>query len=86
MKVPHTELSTEALRGIIEEFITREGTEYGARDYSLEEKVLQVMSQLERGDVIIDYDPDSGTCNLLQKHPAGSGPESVAGDDEQATE
>ena len=67
MRIPHTALSVESLRGIIEEYVTREGTEYGARDYSLEEKVEQILGQLERGEVVIEYDPDGQTCNLLRK-------------------
>ncbi|MYE98920.1 MAG: YheU family protein, partial [Gammaproteobacteria bacterium] len=34
MEVPWQKLSDEALAAVIEEFVTREGTEYGARDYS----------------------------------------------------
>ena len=30
--VPHTELSPEALQGVIEAFVLREGTDYGDRD------------------------------------------------------
>ena len=65
MRIPHTALSPETLRGIVEEYVTREGTEYGARDYSLDEKVSHVMGQVDRGEVVIEYDPDSQTCNLL---------------------
>jgi len=67
MKIPHTALPPETLRGIVEEFVTREGTEYGARDYSLDEKVTHVLGQLERNEVVIQYDPDSQTCNLVNK-------------------
>ncbi len=65
MRIPQNGLSQEALRGIVEEYVTREGTEYGSRDYSLEEKVMAVLSQLDRGEIVIDYDPETGTCNLL---------------------
>ena len=65
MHIPHTELSDAALRGIIEEFVSREGTEYGARDFSLEEKVRQVLEQLRRGEAVIDYDPDAQTCHVV---------------------
>jgi uncharacterized protein YheU (UPF0270 family) len=67
MRIPYTALSPESLRGIIEEFVTREGTEYGGRDYSLEEKVTQVLRQLENEEIVIEYDPDSQTCNLLSR-------------------
>ena len=65
MEIPHTELSAEALRAVIEEFITREGTDYGMQEYSLEQKIEQVRGQLARGEVRIVFDPDSQTCNLL---------------------
>ena len=46
MDVPHAELSADALRGVIESFVLREGTDYGASEYSLDEKVVHVMRQL----------------------------------------
>jgi uncharacterized protein YheU (UPF0270 family) len=73
MRIPYTALSSESLRGIVEEFVTREGTEYGARDYSLEEKVNRVLRQLENEEIVIEYDPDSQTCNLLTRE-SGSRP------------
>lgn len=65
MKIPHTSLSANALHGIIEEYVSREGTEYGVREFSLEEKVEQVLGQLRRGDIYVDFDPDTSTCTLL---------------------
>lgn len=65
MEIPYTELSSEALEAVIEEYVTREGTEYGAREYSLQSKIEQVKQQLEKGEVKITFDPDSETCTLL---------------------
>jgi len=73
MRIPHTALPTETLRGIVEEFVTREGTEYGVRDYSLDEKVTHVLQQLERGEVVIEYDPELQTCNLLNRDSVQQG-------------
>ncbi|MGH8198946.1 MAG: YheU family protein [Steroidobacteraceae bacterium] len=63
--IPHAELSAEALRGVIESYVLREGTDYGAREYSLEEKVAHVRAQLERGQARILFDPESNTVTLL---------------------
>ncbi len=63
--IPHAELSAEALRGVIESFVLREGTDYGAREYSLEEKVAHVRAQLERGQARILFDPESNTVTLM---------------------
>lgn len=40
MKIPYSELSPEVVRSIIDEFVTREGTDYG-EEYSLDEKAAQ---------------------------------------------
>ena len=63
--VPYRELSPDALRGVIESFVLREGTEYGARDYSLEEKVRHVTRQLERGEARIVFDPSSESIDIV---------------------
>jgi len=63
--VPYTELSEEALRGVLESFVLREGTEYGERDFSLEQKVAHVIRQLRRGEAQIVFDPDSETIDIV---------------------
>ena len=65
VEIPHSQLSYEALRAIIEEFISREGADYGPIEYSLEEKVGHVMQQLDRGEVVVNFDAASETCNLI---------------------
>jgi uncharacterized protein len=54
--IPHGELSPEALRGVLESFVLREGTDYGEREVSLDLKVAQVLKQLERGEAHIVFD------------------------------
>ena len=63
--VPYTELSEDALRGVLESFVLREGTEYGARDFSLDEKVAHVLKQLRRGEAQIVFDPGSETVDVV---------------------
>jgi uncharacterized protein YheU (UPF0270 family) len=65
MEIPFTELSAETLEAVIEEFITREGTDYGQQEYSLQSKIEQVKGQLQRGEVKITFDPESETCSLI---------------------
>ncbi|HVS77377.1 MAG TPA: YheU family protein [Steroidobacteraceae bacterium] len=64
MVVPHGALSADALRGVIESFVLREGTDYGELEHSLEAKVAQVRAQLERGQARILFDPESNTVTL----------------------
>jgi uncharacterized protein len=54
--IPHGELSAAALRGVLESFVLREGTDYGEREFSLEQKVAHVLRQLERGEAQIVFD------------------------------
>jgi uncharacterized protein YheU (UPF0270 family) len=63
--IPYTELSADALRGVVEAFVLREGTEYGARDFTLDEKVAHVMRQLERREAQIVFDPATETVGLV---------------------
>jgi len=63
--VPHTELSADALRGVIESFVLREGTDYGVSEYSLDEKVVHVMRQLQRGEARIFFYPLTETIDIV---------------------
>ena len=67
VEVPHTELSRDALRGVVESFVLREGTEYGERDVSIDRKVADVMRQLERGEAVILYDPETDSIDIVVK-------------------
>ena len=49
---------------MIESFVLREGTDYGEREYSLEQKVAQVHAQLEHGQARILFDPESNTITI----------------------
>lgn len=63
--IPFEDLSPEALQGVIEEFVTRDGTDYGEREVSLETKVHQVINQLHSGKAVIVFDQKTKTCNIL---------------------
>jgi uncharacterized protein len=65
VEVPFTALSPDALRGVAENYVLREGTDYGAREFSHEDKVLQVLESLRRGEARIVFDPVTQTVTLL---------------------
>ena len=65
MIIPYEKLSTEALEGLIEEFVTRDGTDTGYEKKSLENDVAMVKRQLKRGDVVIVYDQVTKTANIV---------------------
>jgi len=65
--VPHTELSPDALRGVVESFVLREGTDYGEREFSLEQKLAHVYRQLERGEAQIVFDPNTESIDIVPR-------------------
>ncbi|MCP4119504.1 MAG: YheU family protein [Desulfobacteraceae bacterium] len=67
VKIPYDQLSPEALSGLVEEFVTRESTDYGAVELSLETKLSQVYQQLKSGNAFIVFDEASQTCNIFHK-------------------
>jgi uncharacterized protein len=65
MVVPHGELSPDALQGVVEAFVLREGTDYGERAFSLEQKVAHVMRQLEKGEADVMFDPNTESVDIV---------------------
>jgi uncharacterized protein len=65
VKVPYAQLTTDTLRSVVESFVLREGTDYGEREYSLEQKVGHVMRQLERGEAHIVFDPATESVQIV---------------------
>jgi uncharacterized protein YheU (UPF0270 family) len=68
--IPHRELSPEALRGVLESFVLREGTDYGEREVSLDSKVAQVLRQLERGEAQIVFDATLQSVDIVVTKPS----------------
>ena len=63
--VPMERLSAEALLGLIDAFVLREGTDYGHEDISIDTKQTSVRRQLDRGDIVIAFDPETENVNLV---------------------
>ena len=69
--VPLEALSADALRGVVESFVNREGTDYGAVERSLDSKVADVVRQLERGEAKIVFDPESESIDIVPTRAEG---------------
>ncbi len=63
--IPVNKLSTHALKGVIEEFISRNGTDYGAIEASMETMVRQVKSKLKDGSAVLVFDDETETTNIF---------------------
>lgn len=65
VEVPFEQLTPETLRRMIQEFVTRDGADWGEAGGSLEEKVEQVLRQLRNRQVKVVFDLASQTANLV---------------------
>jgi hypothetical protein len=63
--VPYTELSADLLHAVIESFVLREGTDYGEKELSLQDKVARVAAQLKKGEARIVFDPESESVSIV---------------------
>ena len=61
MRIPHTNLSPATLRAVVQEFVTRDGTDYSF----VERRVENVLRQLEAGRVELQFDDQTETCNIV---------------------
>ena len=64
-RIPVNKLSPEALRGVIEEFISRDGTDYGEIDASPETNFRQVKYKLGNGLAVLIFDDETETTNIF---------------------
>lgn len=67
MRVPPQAIPAETLQNLIEEFVTRDGTDYGEREISLSERVTQVERLLAQGEMAIWFDEATETVSLLTR-------------------
>ena len=64
--IPVDKLSADTLEGVIKEFISRNGTDYGAIEAAMETKVRQVKQKMEKGLAVLIYDDESETTNIFR--------------------
>jgi len=65
MIIPLEQISEDTLLAIIENFILREGTDYGTTDISKEDKISQVKQQLTVGSAVLVYSELHQSVNIL---------------------
>ena len=67
MIIPLEQLNQDTLYAIIEDFILREGTDYGAIDATKEDKIAQVKLQLTQGNAVLVYSELHDSVNILPR-------------------
>jgi len=67
MIIPYGELSEEALQALVEDFVTRDGTDYGWEEMSMQEKAAHLITLLKSGKLLISYNEESRSCGLVTR-------------------
>jgi len=65
VEIPYRRLDPETLRNLIQEFVSRDGADWGEAGGTLEEKVEQVLQQLRLGKVRLVFDLATQTANIV---------------------
>ena len=68
--VPQERLQQDVLNALLEEYVSRDGTDYGERESTLASKVGQLRQQLRSGDLQLLYDADSEQWDLVPRAQA----------------
>ncbi|MBD9414773.1 YheU family protein [Pseudomonas sp. PDM16] len=64
MLIPHQMLEADTLTRLLEDFVTRDGTDNGD-DTPLDIRVERARHALKKGQAVIAFDPDSQQCQLM---------------------
>jgi uncharacterized protein YheU (UPF0270 family) len=70
VRVPPERLAPETLQALLEDYVTRDGTDYGQYELSAADKREQVARQLRCGDLQLLYDADSEEWDLVDRQRA----------------
>ena len=65
MIIPYQEIQPETLTKLIQDFVLREGTDYGLEDVELTQKIAEVKQQLVTGQAVIVYSELYETVNIM---------------------
>ena len=68
--IPAEALQRDTLIGLIEEFVTREGTDYGHQEQALTAKIQSIERLLASGDAVIVFDAINQNTNILTRAEA----------------
>lgn len=68
MIIPWQELEENTLYNVLDSFILREGTDYGERELSLEEKRERLLAQLKADKVVIVWSELHESLDIKDKN------------------
>lgn len=70
IQVPPNRLGADVLQALLEEFASRDGTDYGEAELTLEQKTGNLRRQLELEELVILFETDSEQWDLVAAEQA----------------
>ena len=67
MEIPWESLDQDVLKNLLDEIVTRDGTDYGEVERTRRQKIDQLLTALNTGNAIIHWDVDSETASIIKK-------------------
>ncbi|MDO6564008.1 YheU family protein [Amphritea sp. 1_MG-2023] len=67
MIIPWQQLQPDTLTSLIKEFVTRDGTDYGYNETSLDMRIEQVRAKLSNGEAVVLFSQSTGLCNIVAR-------------------
>ncbi|MEM8564410.1 MAG: YheU family protein, partial [Pseudomonadota bacterium] len=65
VEVPLKHLRSDLLQALLEEYASRDGTDYGETEVALETKVAQLQALLEQRELVILYETDGEHWDIV---------------------
>ena len=65
IEIPWDQLEAETLYALVEEFVTRDGTDYGEEEVALSRKVDQVLKGIKKKEYVIVYDQEMDNVHIV---------------------
>lgn len=65
--IPFDSLEQDTLENVLNDIVSRDGTDYGDYDLSLEQKREQALRALRSGEAVLLFDTESETIQLVLK-------------------
>lgn len=65
--IPYDSIAEDTLTNILDDIVSRDGTDYGDYDLSLDQKRQQAMAMLKQKQAFLVFDTESETIKMISK-------------------
>ena len=65
--IPYDSLAPDTLETILDDIVSRDGTDYGDYELSVAQKRQQALQSLKKGEAVLLFDTESETIKMIRK-------------------